>query len=92
MIHIHNDGKGKSQSFEATIGDIDEFGNKLLGGDNVVGYGATPEEAIEELKQAVQKHINTLTAQLSAVDYSQTLPVDWAGKPLSVASFYGPNA
>ncbi len=88
MIHIHNDGKGKRQSFEASIGDKDEFGNKLLAGEGVTGYGATQEEAIAELKTNVQNYLDSIAVKLAAVDYTQTIPTDWQGKPLTLASFY----
>lgn len=68
-IRLHNDGKKKYQSFEARLyNDTGIF--------ELVGYGATKEEAIKELKQLVDEEI----AQLLAIDYENIAECDWQGK------------
>lgn len=62
MILIYNDGKGKADSFEATLIDPE-----VLGIQPVYGLGASPQLAVENLKQAIQQRI----AVLQAIDYSQ---------------------
>jgi SHS2 domain-containing protein len=65
MIKVHNDGKGKYQSFEAYItGDID-----------IRGYGETEEEAITELKYKLDELIHTI----SNTDFNLIQYVDCKG-------------
>ena len=66
MIKIHNDGKGKWQSFEATW---DEQGFYLQ------AYGETEQEAIDNLK----KERDILIMNLNNVDFSEVVYVDWKG-------------
>lgn len=54
MVKITNDGKGKYQSFEAELTDID------LPGHVNYGHGATAEEATEALKARVSDYIEYL--------------------------------
>lgn len=70
-INVHNDGKEKWQSFEATVNNTDDY-------LDLTGYGATQEEAIEELKKKVDEYIK----KLQGIDYSKINKVDWAGKPI----------
>lgn len=67
-IKLHNDGKEKSFSFEASIDDA------------CVGtvFGDSKESAIEALKQDV----NSLIKKLQNIDYNDILEVDYAGNPL----------
>ena len=66
MIKIHNDGKEKCQSFEATW---DEQGFYLQ------GYGESEQEAIDNLK----KERDILIMNLNNVDFSEVVYVDWKG-------------
>ena len=70
-IRLHNDGKKKWQSFEARLYNNSGF-------YELVGYGATKEEAVAELKRCVDKEI----AQLQAVNYENVTMCDWQGKPI----------
>jgi hypothetical protein len=63
MIQIYNDGKGKADSFEATLIDPE-----TLGMQPVYGLGASPQVAVENLKQAIQQRI----ALLQRIDYSES--------------------
>lgn len=67
MVKVHNDGKGKHNSFEAW--------SDLCHGH---GYGQTEAEAIEEYKAIVAKKIE----ELQGLDFSTTIPVDWRGDPI----------
>lgn len=69
MILIHNDGKEKYQSFEASVD---------VSGAYVYAYGETQEEAIDNLKIEVSQ----LTRRLQSVDYSDTQQVDCMGRKL----------
>jgi hypothetical protein len=62
MIQIYNDGKGKTDSFEATLIDPE-----ALGIQPAYGLGATPQVAVANLKRAIQQRI----ALLQTIDYSQ---------------------
>lgn len=66
MIKIHNDGKGKWQSFEATL---DEQGIYLQ------AYGETEQEAVDNLR----KERDILIMNLNNVDFSEVVYVDWKG-------------
>ncbi|WP_157530583.1 hypothetical protein [Hymenobacter norwichensis] len=63
MIQIYDDGKGKADSFEATLIDPE-----ALGIQPVYGLGASPQVAVENLKQAIQQRI----ALLQGIDYSES--------------------
>lgn len=68
-IKVHNDGKGKWESFEASI--------EL---DNVWGYGATEQEALQELKNKLTDIATEITRCISGnieIEY-----VDASGNPL----------
>lgn len=67
-ITVHNDGKGRDQSFEARcrILDIED------------GYGSTQEEAIDELKENVNKKLN----QLKSIDFTKITEVAWDDTPI----------
>lgn len=69
MIKIHNDGKCKLYSYEASL---------VLDGVEAVGYGDSEEEAIMYLRQEVE----LIKSRLQNVDYETKLYVDWAGKEL----------
>lgn len=62
MIQIYNDGKGKADSFEATLLDPE-----TLGVQPAYGLGASPQLAVANLKQAIQQRI----VLLQTIDYSQ---------------------
>jgi hypothetical protein len=62
MIQIYNDGKGKVDSYEATLIDLE-----ALGMQPAYGLGASPQLAVENLKQAIEQRI----VLLQAIDYSQ---------------------
>lgn len=66
-ILLHNDGKGKDMSFEASI-DYCSPGT---------AYGETKEEAIEQLKNDVAH----LIEKLKNLDYNDILMVDCFGGP-----------
>ena len=66
MIKIHNDGKGKWQSFEATW---DKQGFYLQ------AYGESEQEAIYNLR----KERDILIMNLNNVDFSEVVYVDWKG-------------
>lgn len=67
IIKIHDDGKGRCQSFEAYT---DVFPTK--------GYGETEEEAVEEYKTLLDAH----TTKLGAINFSNRLAVAWDGTDL----------
>ena len=69
MIKMHNDGKEKSQSFEASISDFDDIPTQF-------GYNA--EEAITNLKKEVVKTIK----KLQEIDYEKIIMVDCVSKPI----------
>lgn len=54
MIKLVNDGKGKSQSWEAEATDVDLPANVNF------GVGATQEEAVNDLKARVSDYIEYL--------------------------------
>ncbi|WP_022826318.1 hypothetical protein [Hymenobacter norwichensis] len=62
MIQLYDDDKGKADSCEATLIDPEALGTQLA-----YGLGATPQLAVENLKQAIEQRI----ALLQAIDYSQ---------------------
>ncbi|MBO0361166.1 hypothetical protein J0X19_24625 [Hymenobacter sp. BT186] len=62
MIQIYNDGKGKADSFEATLLDPE-----ALGIQPAYGVGASPQLAVDNLKQAIHQRIGLL----QAIDYSE---------------------
>lgn len=66
-ILLHNDGKGKVMSFEASL-DYSYVDT---------AFGETKEEAIEQLKNNVQQ----LIEQLKKLDYNDILMVDCFGGP-----------
>lgn len=73
IIKIHNDGKGKHQSFEAWIEDF----------DIERGYGETESQAISEYHKNVIEASNKLTDLLS-LPWSgfKREKVDWKGEPI----------
>lgn len=84
MIKVHNDGKEKYQSFEASIdiqglGDVPALMNANSHGNaHVTGYGATEEEAITNMKKAaVAIQVEIARAIAQSVQY-----VDCLGEPL----------
>jgi len=52
-IKLHNDGKGKHQSFEAYLSDINE---------HIGGYGATQKEALVAMMSNLEIYIEKLQA------------------------------
>ncbi|MHC4621210.1 MAG: hypothetical protein ACYTEQ_25970 [Planctomycetota bacterium] len=77
MIKIHNDGKGKDQSWEARL-DFQEFRGDQSRNFDAIGYGATEEEAIAQLKDCVAEVVKTL----SGWDYGNKTVVAWDGTPV----------
>lgn len=69
MIKIHNDGKEKSFSFEAQI---------VLDNVSACEFGASEEEAVENLKNKVASIIK----ELQAIDFQKRIQVDCFGNPL----------
>ena len=63
-LKIYNDGKGKSQSFEAFTDVFD-----------CRGYGETEEEAIAEYKRLLSEHVNKLVT----IDFDDKVYVDFLG-------------
>lgn len=68
-LQIHNDGKEKCQSFEAKLSYVDSF-------IHLDGYGYNKEEAISQLKEAVQSRIK----ELQEIDWDSFDWVTWDGK------------
>ena len=66
-IKIHNDGKCKDQSFELTL----EIDRPMI-------YGESKQDVLEQLKL----FIRDLKLDLSAIDYEDTVDVDWSGEPI----------
>jgi hypothetical protein len=62
MIQIYNDGRGKADSFEATLLDPE-----ALGMQPAYGLGASPQLAVASLKHTIQQRI----VLLQTIDYSQ---------------------
>lgn len=82
MIKVHNDGKGKYQSFAASteVWDNSPGLSTTIGHGNVhvTGYGATEAEAIENMKKvAVDMQVQIARAIATPVQY-----VDCLGEPL----------
>lgn len=82
-IDIHNDGKGKYQSVEAKL-DIDGsfdimFHNNEM---NLVGYGYTETEAIENLNKCLEKIKENLNS-VNISDCDNITHVDCLGEPIS---------
>ena len=73
-VALHNDGKEKYQSFEASLKEPE-----CICGTHLMGFGASREEAIEELRTKVQEEIK----RLQEIDYDDVIPVDCLGKPLT---------
>lgn len=67
-VLVHNDGKGKYQSFSAWAENVDAN----------IGYGATKEEAIEDLKNNVLQ----LSEQLKKINFEDIIMVDYFGRAL----------
>lgn len=70
MILIHNDGKEKDQSFEASVD---------VRGSYTSAYGATREEAIQNLKVEVA----LLRKELDEINYEEATMIDCMGRPLT---------
>ena len=66
MTKIHNDGKEKWQSFEATW---DEQGICLQ------AYGESEQEAIDNLRE----ERDNLIMNLNNIDFNEVVYVDWKG-------------
>lgn len=75
MIIYHNDGKGKSSSYEVRYIESDDFGNSFYKKhpdvsaiimshsiDGVIGYGSTKEEAIRNYREALEYFMEELKA------------------------------
>ena len=78
-LTIHNDGKGKWQSFEARLEFDPEDTPMHYLMPEVHGFGADAEEAVTDLQQRVGRVIE----KLQGVDWTQTpVPVDARGNPI----------
>lgn len=71
-ILVHNDGKGKWQSFRAQYSPT--FSALIE-----PGYGKTEDEAVEELKANYKKHLAELNSLESVVEVEY---VAWDNTPL----------
>lgn len=70
-VKIHNDGKEKWQSFDASL---DDSKSDIY----LCGYGSNKEEAINELKLNVQKKIE----ELQSINFDNLNWVDCVGNSL----------
>lgn len=78
MIKVHNDGKEKYQSWEATM-DVNALEGMYHGDAHLSGYGATEQEAVNNLLSSIcDLYSLTLTAYKGPVEY-----VDCLGEPLT---------
>ncbi|WP_305012331.1 hypothetical protein [Hymenobacter mellowenesis] len=59
MIKVTNDGRGKAQSFEATLADLKPAHLWPLD-QQYQGYGKNREEAVDQLRKEVEKVIKDL--------------------------------
>ena len=66
-VQIHNDGKGKHNSYAARLSAL-----------ALCGFGATQEDAIQDLKRLAKG----LVASIRHVNYDDVTMVDWNGHPL----------
>ena len=76
MILTYNDGKSKRQSWEARLGDLDEFAERLCA--DCIGYGESQEEAVLALQasiSALQVSASECLRKIAAVDFTRTRPV-----------------
>lgn len=79
MIKIHNDGKGKHMSWEARA-EVSGTPPGVFGfmSFNAIGYGATEDEAVEDLKSM----LGSFVSQLNDLDYSSRTRIKWDGMPV----------
>ena len=88
----HNDGKEKFQSHEISIRENDFFSNAEMDvwshdPFDIVGYGATKEEAIEDFKNKfkyIMKELKAFEEMLLNTDVitNNIIEVDCVGKPV----------
>lgn len=79
MIKVHNDGKGKHQSFEASA-EFNVADSYYHANTTITGYGATEQEAIDNMKSAAKTMTDGIHYKLTtfpAVTY-----VDYKGDPI----------
>lgn len=77
MIKIHDDKKGKHQSFTAQHHLTDSiFSSNGHIDFDLIGWGENEEEAITNLKAAT----NTLITTLHSEEYTKTIEMDYMGK------------
>ena len=70
-VKVHNDGKEKWQSFDASL---DDSKSDIY----LCGYGSNKEEAIEELKLNIKKKIE----ELQNINFDNITFVDCLGNPI----------
>ena len=77
-IAINDDGKGKWQSFTASLFNKDDIDFSFI-----QGYGETEQEAIDEFKKNFAEQFDKLLTIISDLNGNyKTVRVDWQGKKL----------
>jgi len=71
-VNIHNDYKEKKDSFGATLNEEESY-------IFMDGYGASEEEAINDLKISILRKIE----ELKNIDFSKIIYVDCLGEPIN---------
>lgn len=72
IIKIHNDGKEKHQSFEASVFNVEENNTEII------GYGESLVEALYEMKLK----LNSKILELQNINYDNFIYVDCVGKEI----------
>jgi hypothetical protein len=72
-LKVHDDGKGKSQSFRVWCDVYPEIAD---------GYGSTPEEARSSYLQNVQEYVSSLNSFSARIQDCEFVRVNYRGIPL----------
>lgn len=81
-LAIYDDGKGNCQSWE--VGLAEDGNPHRMEFFNIVGYGATKEEAIDEFKKEFKRTYQDVLNMLDTLedDMYEELMVDCMGNPI----------
>lgn len=77
-LALHNDGKGKWESFSVSLFDTYD-----IDFSNISGSGETEQEAIDNFKKEFANAFDKLLTIISDLNGNyKTVPVDWRGKKI----------
>lgn len=76
-IKIHNDGKGRHQSFEAYI--TDTIGCNYV---QIAGYGASEQDAINDLTLAIKTYVEGVNTLVNDYMDANKVYVDYNGNKI----------